>query len=118
MSTADPSDVNGVIDTSLTTDEIQNFLDDAEFEATQAIDDYNTVLTADERTQLEKYLAALFIRQFKEKGIDSQSGESRSINYESTISVSELQSAVDARDPSGTLATSVLRDSDRYIGSA
>lgn len=117
MSTATPTDVHGVIDTSLSDSEIQSFLDDAEFEAGQAITDYSTALTTTEKTQLEKYLAALFIRQFKEKGISSQSGESRSVSYEGSMSVSDLQSAVDARDPSGTLATSVIRDSSRYVGS-
>lgn len=117
MSTATPADVKGVIDTSLSDSEIQNFLDDAEFEAQQAIDDYSTTQSTAEKTQLEKYLAALFVRQFKEKGISSQSGESRSLNYDDTMSVSQLQSAVDARDPSGTLATNVIRDSSRYVGS-
>lgn len=117
MSTADPSDVRGVIDTSLSDSEITSFLEDSEFEASQAIDDYDTVLSTAEKRQLEKYLAAMFIRQFKEKGLTSQSGPARSESYEDTMSLSQLQSAVSTRDPSGTLATSVIRDSSRYVGS-
>lgn len=117
MPTATASDVEGVIDTSLSTNEIDNYLDDAEFEASQAIDDYATSQTTEEKRQLEKYLAAVLIRSTKEKGIQSQSGESRSVNYEGTMSVAQLQTRVDRRDPSGTLAYTVLRDGDRYVGS-
>jgi len=62
MPTATVSDVRGVIDTSLDDNAIDAKLADAEFEAEQAIDDYNTVLSTSEQSQLEKYLAALFIR--------------------------------------------------------
>jgi type III secretory pathway component EscV len=117
MPTATVTDVRGVIDTSLDDSAITSFLDDAEFEAEQAIDDYDTVLSTTEQSQLEKYLAALFIRRYKEKGLTSQSGESRSLSYENVMSVSELRVAVDKRDPSGTLADAVVRDTDRYSGS-
>jgi len=117
MPTATVSDVRGVIDTSLDDNAIDAKLADAEFEAEQAIDDYNTVLSTSEQSQLEKYLAALFIRTSKEKGLTSQSGESRSLSYEDVMSVSELRVRVDKRDPSGTLADAVVRDTDRYSGS-
>jgi len=117
MPTATVDDVRGVIDTSLSDDEITNFLNDAEFEAGQEIADYQTVLTSTERTQLEKYYAALLIRSTKEKGITSQSGESRSLSYEDTMSLSELRLAVDKRDPSGALAQPSVTDTDRYVGS-
>jgi hypothetical protein len=117
MSTAQPDDVRGVIDTSLDDSAIQAKLDDAEYEASNAIDDYNTALSSEDRTQLEKYLAALLIRTSKEKGIQSQSGESRSLSYENVMTASELRVQVDKRDPSGTLADAVVRDTDRYSGS-
>ena len=117
MSTAQPSDVRGVIDTSLDDSAIQAKLDDAEYDASNAIDDYSTVLSTEDRTQLEKYYAALLIRTSKEKGIQSQSGESRSLSYENVMTASELRVQVDARDPSGTLADAVVRDTDRYSGS-
>jgi len=115
MSTATPADVKGIIDTSLTDSEIQNFLDDAEFDADDAIADYSA-LSSQEKTQLEKYYAALLIRTTKEKGLESQSGESRSMNYESIATPQELRAQVDRRDPSGELATSVVTDSNRYTG--
>jgi len=114
--TATISDVRNVIDTSLEDGEVTAFLEDAEFEADQAIDDYDTALSGAERTQLEKYLAALLIRSTKEKGISSQSGPSRSQSYEDTWSVGELRAAVSKRDPSESLAMRVVRDSERYSG--
>lgn len=117
MPTATVDDVRGVINTSLDDAEITNFLEDSEFEASQAIDDYDTELTTTERRQLEKYHAALLIRRTKEKGLTSQSGESRSLSYENVMSVSELRVAVDKRDPSGTLSQAAVRDTNRYSGS-
>lgn len=114
MSTATPTDVTGVIETDLTTSEIQNYLDDAEFKAQQAIADYSTALTTAEKTQLEKYLAALLIRQFRDRAIQSGSRETASVNYEG-MSIAALQREVDARDPSGTLA--YQRDTDRFVSS-
>jgi len=117
MPTATVDDVKGVIDTSLSDSEITNFLEDAEFEAEKEIQDYSNVLSTDERTQLEKYLASLFIRQFKEKGVTSQNAGNRSLSYEDTWSVQELRTQVDKRDPSGNLSQIVTTDTDRYIGS-
>jgi len=114
MSTASPSDVDpGVISTDLTDSEIQGFLDDAAFEAGDAIGDYSAWST-DRKTQLEKYLAALRIRQVRDKGISSASRETGSLTYEGS-SVESLREQVNRRDPSGTLAT--MTDSDRYVGS-
>jgi len=116
MSTATPSDVDGVIDTSLSDSEVQSKLDDAEFEAEQAIDDYQNALSASEKRQLEKYLAALLIRQTKEKGITSESRETASLSYEDTMSVNNLRTAVQKRDPSGTLAQVAIENRNRYVG--
>jgi len=75
MSTADPSDVDpGVISTDLDNTAIQSFLDDAEFEARRAINQYDE-WDSERKTQLEKYLAALRIRQVADKGISSASRE-------------------------------------------
>lgn len=117
MPTATVDDVRGVIDTSLEDSEISNFLTDAEFEAEQEIQDYSNTLSSTERTQLEKYLAALFIRSYKEKGATSQNAGNRSISYEETWSVQELRTQVDKRDPSGNLSQIVTTDTDRYVGS-
>jgi hypothetical protein len=116
MSTATPDDVRGVISTDLTDSELQAYLDDAEFEASQAITDYDTALSTEEKTQLEKYYAALLVRTLRDKGIESASRETASVSYEGpALSTSELRSKVDQRDPSGTLAYAT--DTDRYTGS-
>jgi len=117
MSTASPSDVKAVIDTTLSDSEIQNFLDDAEFEAKDAIQNYDTDLTTTEKTQLEKYLAALLIRTTKEKDTTSESAGNRSLNYENVMSVEELRAAVSKRDPSDSLAVRIVKDGNRYINS-
>jgi len=110
--TASASDVRGVIETDLSDSDINNFIDDAAFDAESAISDYSNTLDSEERTQLEKYLAALYIRQTKDKAISSTSRETASISYEGPT-LAWLKQKVDERDPSGTLAHNV--DSNRYV---
>jgi len=115
MSTATPTDVRGVIATSLDDPEVQNYLDDAEYEARQAINGYDDLATED-KEQLEKYYAALLIRTLADKGIESTSRETASVSYEGNgLTTKQLRSKVDQRDPSGELA--YPKDTDRYIGS-
>jgi hypothetical protein len=114
MSTADPDDVKGVIATDLTDPEIQSYLDDAEFEAKAAITDYDTDRTTEEKTQLEKYLAALRIREIRDKAINSTSRETASVDYEG-MTLAALRKEVEKRDPSGTLAYNT--NSNRYVNS-
>ena len=117
MATAQPSDVDlengGVIETDLTDAQIQSFIDDAEYEAKQAITGYDGWNTEDKR-QLEKYLAALKIREGPDRAIESTSRETASVSYEG-MSISALKRAVDKRDPTDTLTQT--RDTDRYVGS-
>jgi len=113
MSTATPPDVRGVIATDLSDSDIQNYLDDVEFEAEQAIDDYQNALSNTEQTQLEKYLAALRIREWADRALKSTSRETASVSYEG-MGIEALKKAVDKRDPSGTLAFQT--DQDRYVG--
>jgi hypothetical protein len=116
MSTATPKDVRGVIATSLDDPEIENYLDDAEYEARQAIKGYDVALSTEDKTQLEKYYAALLIRTLADKGIESTSRETASVSYEGNgLTTKQLRSKVDQRDPSGELA--YPKDTDRYIGS-
>lgn len=112
-STASPDDVQGVIATGLSLSEIQSYLDDAAYEAGDANPDYSEWDTEDKR-QLEKYLASLKIRLYRDKAIKSTSRETASVDYEG-MTTEELRRAVEQRDPSGTLA--YQRDSSRYVGS-
>lgn len=119
MATATPDDVDlengGVIATDLTDAQIQSYIDDAAFEAGQAISDYDEWST-ERKTQLEKYLAALKIRTLADKAISSTSRETASVSYEGGgMSIMELRTQVNRRDPTGTLATNT--DSSRYVGS-
>lgn len=116
MATATVSDVEGIIDVDLSnsTTSISNFLDDAEFEASQAIENYSNALTTEEKTQLEKYLAALKIRSWVDRAVSSTSRETASVSYEG-MSLAALRKEVDRRDPSGTLASRT--DSNRYVNS-
>jgi hypothetical protein len=119
VATAQPSDVileegsAGVIATDLSEAEVQGYIDDAAYEAKSAISGYEGWEDED-KTQLEKYLAALKVRTFADRAIDSTSRETASVTYEG-MSTAEIRRAVDQRDPSGTLATQ--RDTNRYVGS-
>jgi len=117
MSTATPDDVTleggGVIATDLTDAQIQSFLDDAEYEAGEAINGYAD-WDAEDKRQLEKYLAALRIREIADRSITSTSRETASVSYEG-MAISTLQKEVDKRDPSSTLAWN--KDTERYVGS-
>lgn len=122
MATATADDVRledgnaGVIATDLSDAEIEGYIDDAAFEAGQAISDYDEWSTERQR-QLEKYYAALLIRTLSDKAISSTSRETASVTYEGggNLSVDQLRQKVDARDPSNTLAYNT--DTDRYVGS-
>lgn len=116
MPTASVSDVEGVIDVDLSnsTTSIDDFLEDAEFEAKQAISNYATDLTTEEKTQLEKYVAAMKVREWVDRAVSSTSRETASVSYEG-MSLSALRREVEKRDPSGTLAYNT--DSSRYVNS-
>jgi hypothetical protein len=103
MPTATPDDVEGVIDTALDSGEITNYLEDAEFEARQAIEGYGDELSTTEKTQLEKYLAALRIVETKDRRVSEDSVGDSSMTYEAST-VKNLRSQVHARDPSNSLA--------------
>jgi len=117
MSTATPDDVTleggGVIATDLTDAQIQSFIDDAEYEAKAVINGYQDWEDEDKR-QLEKYYAALLIRENADRAINSTSRETASVDYEG-MSLNSLKRAVDKRDPTGTLASNT--DTNRYVGS-
>jgi len=119
MTTATADDVRledgnaGVIGTDLSDAEIEGYIDDAAYEANTAISGYSG-WDAEDKRQLEKYAAALRIRLYADKAIESTSRETASVSYEG-MSTAELRRAVDRRDPSNTLASQ--RDTNRYVGS-
>ena len=119
MATATADDVRleegnaGVIATDLSDAEIEGFINDAEYEAGEAINGYADWDTEDKR-QLEKYLASLRIRELADRSITSTSRETASVSYEG-MAISTLQKEVDKRDPTGTLAWN--KDTERYVGS-
>jgi len=103
----------GVIATELSDDEIDGYINDAAYEANAAISGYDT-WDAEDKRQLEKYVAALKIRMFADRALNSTSRETASVDYEG-MSTEELRRAVDRRDPSNTLASQT--DTNRYVGS-
>jgi len=103
----------GVIATELSDSEIAGYLDDSAYEANAAISGYDDWDTEDKK-QLEKYVAALKIRMFADRALNSTSRETASVDYEG-MSTQELRRAVDRRDPSNTLASQT--DTNRYVGS-
>mgnify|MGYP000353097756 CR=1 FL=1 len=111
IAVADPSEPG--VDYGLTDADIDGYIDDAAFEAAQANSDYSEWSTERQR-QLEKYLAALKIRENVDKPISSTSRETASVSYES-MTLPALKREVNKRDPSGQLA--YLKDTNRYTGS-
>jgi len=119
VATAVPDDVTleggGIIATDLTDAQIQSYIDDAAYEAGAVIADYED-WDAEDKRQLEKYLAALKVRTISDKAVSSTSRETASVSYEGGgMSISELRTQVNRRDPTGTLATNT--DATRYVGS-
>lgn len=113
IAVADPNDAG--VSNGLTDADIEGYINDASFEAAQANSDYSEWSTERKR-QLEKYYAAYLIRTLADKAIQSTSRETASVSYEGdSLSTSQLRRKVNARDPSGELAT--MRDTDRYTGS-
>lgn len=112
MSTATPSNVRGVISTDLSDSDIQNYLDDAQFDNEQAND--TSAMSTEQITQIEKYLAALKIAQSKDRPIDQGSKESVSISYGGDT-IAWLKTELNKKDPSGSLA--YQRDTDRFVTS-
>jgi hypothetical protein len=117
MTAASPDDVTleggGLIATDLTDTQIQSFIDDAEYAAEQAINDYQNKDTEFKR-QLEKHLAAMYIIEGPDRRVSSTSRETASVDYQG-MPLSAIKRRVNELDPSGTLA--YQRDTDRYVNS-
>ena len=119
--TATPEDVRlggsdgGVIavSDSLSDSDIQGYIDDAAYEASNEIQGYSG-WDAEDKRQLEKYYAAYLIRTLADKAVQSTSRETASVQYEGAT-IPELKAKVNARDPSGQLTA--RHDTSRYVGS-
>jgi len=113
IAVADPT--NSDTNSGLTDADINSYIDDAAFQADQAIGGYEDWSTERKR-QLEKYFASLLIRTLSDKAVSSTSRETVSVSYEGGgMSISELRNQVDKRDPTGTLARNT--NTRRYVGS-
>ena len=114
MPEATPSNVRSVIATDLSDTQIQAKLDEAAYDNRQANDVGR--MDTEQIRYLEQYLAALKIRATLDRPIASAERQSASVEYEG-MSLAELRKAVRRYDPSGTLASTVLRDGDRHVTS-
>jgi len=115
MAQATVSDVRGVIDTRLSDPDIKGYISDAEYEAKNAIDDYTNTLDPSDRSQLEKYLTALRIRELADRPASSTSRETVNISYQGNP-LAALRREVEKRDPSNSLAHQT--DNSRYVNIA
>lgn len=110
MPEATPSDVRAVMETDLDDARVSAYLEDAEFDARDAIDDYTQELDAEHRRQLEKYLAALYIVETEDRRAKQWSGDSLSMTYDGSP-IKRLKAQVQKRDPSDKLASNTKQDS-------
>lgn len=113
MSVATPSDVRDLIDTDLSDQEIQAYLDDAATE-NKIVNDVSEQ-TEEQKRLIEERYAAYLIRAVRERSRSSLSQESGSVEFDG-VPLDELRRLVNRVDPSGELA-GISRDSDRYITS-
>lgn len=114
MSTATPANVKDLISTDLSNSKIQAYLDDAatENELVNDVSEQSTELTR----LIEERYAAFLIRAVRERAKSDLSQESASVSYDGS-SLEELRRLVQRVDPSGELASSVIRDTDRFTTS-
>lgn len=101
MPEATPDDVRGVIDTDLLDPPINDYLADAAFAINHHVD---MALETPHRRQLEKYLAAFYIVQSKDRSYAKASEGRGTLEHEGDT-VAWLRERVQSLDPSGMLAT-------------
>lgn len=113
MSVATPGDVRDLIETDLSDEEIQAYLDDAAAE-NEIVNDVSEQSEEQQRLIEERY-AAYLIRAVRERSRSSLSQESASVEFDG-VPLDELRRLVARVDPSGEL-TGITRDSDRHVTS-
>lgn len=114
MSQASPPDVRHVIDTDLSDEDIQHYIDDVNAYITE--EGINNDITDSRQERLEKYAAALRIRMIRERAAAESSVGDSSVVYEG-LSSSALKAEVSKLDPSGTLASTVIRSDSANVKS-
>lgn len=117
MSTATPAGVRSVIASDLDDDVLDSFIDDAEFRSGRVND--HASMGSEHLTQLIRYYAALLVRSFRDRALDSGSRRSVKLSYDGSA-LDELRQQVRDLDPSGELASQpgVTRRQATHVGSA
>lgn len=114
MTEADPSDVRSLIDTSLSDDKIQSYIDRAQ-EDNQRVNDVDA-MDATQRRRIEELLASIKILSLpssERSASEKQIGNARK-SYERDRTA-ELRSTLSNWDPSGRLGSTAVWDSDRNV---
>lgn len=114
MPTATVADVKEIIDTALSDADINDALDYAQ-ERNEDVNDVSNQTTTTTKN-IERFLAAVHIRETKEPAILQDSVGGSSISYESR-EIKWLRSQLNEWDPSGTLARKGIRDTNRHVTS-
>lgn len=113
MSEATPDDVRNVIETSLSDAEIQAKLDLAKEDNERVNDTEQMDITQIRR--IEELLASIkILSTTRERSTNQQSVGNASKSYE-VGQIEQLRAELSQWDPSGTLGSRVIRDSDRSI---
>ncbi|WP_135827303.1 hypothetical protein [Halorussus halobius] len=112
MTEASPSDVRALIDTSLSDDDIQTYLDRAE-EDNERVNDVEAMDVTQLR-RVEELLASIKILSYRERSTRQQSVGNASKTYERGR-VGQLRAELSNWDPSGRLGSSASWDSDRNV---
>lgn len=109
---AGPSDVEDLIDTDLTYDQISVYLEHAA-DDNRAVNDVSQ-LTQYRQKRIEALLAAIKIRGYRDRSVASGDSESTSLDFEGH-SLNELRSELARIDPSNQLAFQSAVDGDRKV---
>lgn len=115
MPTATTDDVREILDTDLENSDISNALSYAQ-ERNEDVNDVGSQSTTTTKN-IERFLAAIHIREALEPSILEDSVGDSQLKYESR-EIEWLRSQLNEWDPSKTLAKQILRDTNRYTGSA
>lgn len=112
MTEAAPSDVRALIDTSLSDDEIQTYLDRAQ-EDNERVNDVDA-MDQTQRRRVEELLASIKILTYRERSARQKSIGNASKTHERGR-ITQLRAELSNWDPSGRLGSSATWDTDRNV---